>query len=166
MRITFPFEALTKIGFLRIYFFNLFSENLNLPRHSFLRRLWEIWHWQYNFVTFLSLLFPPPNMKIPLGTIAATKFWPSLVIPLTWDVKRPLRIPNLTFCYFKTCHFDADWLAWKRASSLPATSQAHTYLHVYAGIRQKDSFPSDSRQDFLGSSWILALCSLGKICAP
>jgi hypothetical protein len=30
---------LTKIGFLRIYFFNLFSENLNLPRHSFLRRL-------------------------------------------------------------------------------------------------------------------------------
>jgi hypothetical protein len=31
MRITFPFEALTKIGFLRIYFFNLFSENLNLP---------------------------------------------------------------------------------------------------------------------------------------
>jgi hypothetical protein len=34
MRITFPFEALTKIGFLRIYFFNLFSENLNLPRHS------------------------------------------------------------------------------------------------------------------------------------
>jgi hypothetical protein len=41
MRITFPFESLTKIGFLRIYFFNLFSENLNLfiPRHSFLRRL-------------------------------------------------------------------------------------------------------------------------------
>jgi hypothetical protein len=39
MRITFPFEALTKIGFLRIYFFNLFSENLNLSRHSFLRRL-------------------------------------------------------------------------------------------------------------------------------
>jgi hypothetical protein len=39
MRITFPFEALTKIGFLRIYFFNLFSEDLNLPRHSFLRRL-------------------------------------------------------------------------------------------------------------------------------
>jgi hypothetical protein len=39
MRITFPFEALTKIGFLRICFFNLFSENLNLPRHSFLRRL-------------------------------------------------------------------------------------------------------------------------------
>jgi hypothetical protein len=39
MRITFPFEALTKIGFLRICFFNLgFSENLNLPRHSFLRR--------------------------------------------------------------------------------------------------------------------------------
>jgi hypothetical protein len=34
IRITFPFEALTKIGFLRIYFFNLFSENLNLPRHS------------------------------------------------------------------------------------------------------------------------------------
>jgi hypothetical protein len=34
MRITFPFEALTKIGFLRIYFFSLFSENLNLPRHS------------------------------------------------------------------------------------------------------------------------------------
>jgi hypothetical protein len=34
MRITFPFEALTKIGFLRNYFFNLFSENLNLPRHS------------------------------------------------------------------------------------------------------------------------------------
>jgi hypothetical protein len=29
MRITFPFEALTKIGFLRICFFNLFSENLN-----------------------------------------------------------------------------------------------------------------------------------------
>jgi hypothetical protein len=42
MRITFPFEALTKIGFLRMYFFNIFSENLNLPRHSFLRRLWEI----------------------------------------------------------------------------------------------------------------------------
>jgi hypothetical protein len=42
MRITLSFEALTKIGFLRIYFFNLFSENLNLPRHSFLRRLWEI----------------------------------------------------------------------------------------------------------------------------
>jgi hypothetical protein len=39
MRITFPFEPLTKIGFLRIYFFNLFSENLNLPRHSLLRRL-------------------------------------------------------------------------------------------------------------------------------
>jgi hypothetical protein len=39
MRITFPFEALTKICFLRICFFNLFSENLNLPRHSFLRRL-------------------------------------------------------------------------------------------------------------------------------
>jgi hypothetical protein len=39
MRITFPFEALTKIGFLRICFFNLFSENLNLPRDSFLRRL-------------------------------------------------------------------------------------------------------------------------------
>jgi hypothetical protein len=35
MRITFPFEPLTKIGFLRIYFFSLFSENLNLPRHSF-----------------------------------------------------------------------------------------------------------------------------------
>jgi hypothetical protein len=66
MRITFPFEALTKISFLRIYFFNLFSENLNSPRHSFLRRLWEIWHWQCIFVTFLSLLFPPPNMKIPL----------------------------------------------------------------------------------------------------
>jgi hypothetical protein len=31
MRITFPFEALTKIGFLRICFFNLSSENLNLP---------------------------------------------------------------------------------------------------------------------------------------
>jgi hypothetical protein len=29
MRIAFPFEPLTKIGFLRIYFFNLFSENLN-----------------------------------------------------------------------------------------------------------------------------------------
>jgi hypothetical protein len=39
MRITIPFEALTKIGFLRIYFFNLFNENLTLPRHSFLRRL-------------------------------------------------------------------------------------------------------------------------------
>jgi hypothetical protein len=39
MRITFLFEPLTKIGFLRIYFFNLFSENLNLPRHSFLWRL-------------------------------------------------------------------------------------------------------------------------------
>jgi hypothetical protein len=39
MRITFPFEALTKSGFLRICFFNLFSENLNLPRNSFLRRL-------------------------------------------------------------------------------------------------------------------------------
>jgi hypothetical protein len=37
MRITVPFEALTKTGFLRICFFNLFSENLNLPRHSFLR---------------------------------------------------------------------------------------------------------------------------------
>jgi hypothetical protein len=36
MIITFPFEALTKIGFLRIY---LFSENLNLPRHFFLQRL-------------------------------------------------------------------------------------------------------------------------------
>jgi hypothetical protein len=42
MRITFPFEPLTKIGFLRIYFFNQFSENLNLPRHSFLRRLCKI----------------------------------------------------------------------------------------------------------------------------
>jgi hypothetical protein len=34
MRITFPFEALTKIGFLRICFFNLFSENffyLDIP---------------------------------------------------------------------------------------------------------------------------------------
>jgi hypothetical protein len=39
MRITFPFEPLTKIGFLRIYFFNQFSENLNVPRHSFLRGL-------------------------------------------------------------------------------------------------------------------------------
>jgi hypothetical protein len=39
MRITFPLEPLTNIGFLRIYFFSLFSENLNLPRHSFLRRL-------------------------------------------------------------------------------------------------------------------------------
>jgi hypothetical protein len=39
MRITFPFEPLKKIGFLRIYFFNQFSESLNLPRHSFLRRL-------------------------------------------------------------------------------------------------------------------------------
>jgi hypothetical protein len=39
MRITFPFEPLTKNGFLRIYFFNLFSEHLNLPRHYFLRRL-------------------------------------------------------------------------------------------------------------------------------
>jgi hypothetical protein len=39
MRITFPFEALTKIGFLRICFFNLSRENLNLPTHSFLRRL-------------------------------------------------------------------------------------------------------------------------------
>jgi hypothetical protein len=39
MRITFPFEALTKIGFLRIDFFNQFRENLNLSRHSFLRRL-------------------------------------------------------------------------------------------------------------------------------
>jgi hypothetical protein len=39
MRITFPFEALTKTGFLRICFFNLF---LNLPRHSLLRRLSEI----------------------------------------------------------------------------------------------------------------------------
>jgi hypothetical protein len=39
MRLTFPFKALTKIGFLRIYFFNQFRENLNLPRHSFLRRL-------------------------------------------------------------------------------------------------------------------------------
>jgi hypothetical protein len=39
MKITFRFEALTKIGFLGICFFNLFSENLNLPRHSFLRRL-------------------------------------------------------------------------------------------------------------------------------
>jgi hypothetical protein len=35
MRIIFPFEPLTKIGFLRIYFFNQFSESLNLPRHSF-----------------------------------------------------------------------------------------------------------------------------------
>jgi hypothetical protein len=39
MRIAFPFEPLTKIGFFRIYFFDQFSENLNLPRHSFLRRL-------------------------------------------------------------------------------------------------------------------------------
>jgi hypothetical protein len=39
MRITFAFEPLTKIGCLKIYFFNQFSENLNLPRHSFLRRL-------------------------------------------------------------------------------------------------------------------------------
>jgi hypothetical protein len=40
MRITFPFEALTKIVSLEcVFFFNLFSENLNLPRHSFLRRL-------------------------------------------------------------------------------------------------------------------------------
>jgi hypothetical protein len=39
MKITFPFEPLTKTGFLRIYFFNLLGENLNLPRHSFLRRL-------------------------------------------------------------------------------------------------------------------------------
>jgi hypothetical protein len=42
MRITFPFEPLTKTGFLRIYFFNQFSENLNFPRHSVLRRLREI----------------------------------------------------------------------------------------------------------------------------
>jgi hypothetical protein len=39
MRITFPLEPLTNIGFLRIYFLSLFSENLNLPRYSFLRRL-------------------------------------------------------------------------------------------------------------------------------
>jgi hypothetical protein len=41
MRITFPFEALTKIGFLKICFFNLFSENLNLPRlfTAFMRNL-------------------------------------------------------------------------------------------------------------------------------
>jgi hypothetical protein len=39
MRITFPLEPLTNIGFLGIYFFSLFSEILNLPRHSFLRRL-------------------------------------------------------------------------------------------------------------------------------
>jgi hypothetical protein len=39
MTITFPLEPLTNIGFLGIYFFSLFSENLNLPRHSFLRRL-------------------------------------------------------------------------------------------------------------------------------
>jgi hypothetical protein len=37
--ITFPFEALTKICFLRIYFFNLFSENLNLPFTAFMRNL-------------------------------------------------------------------------------------------------------------------------------
>jgi hypothetical protein len=30
------------------------------------------------------------------------------VIPLTCDVKRPLLIRNLTFYYYKTCHFDAD----------------------------------------------------------
>jgi hypothetical protein len=29
-------------------------------------RLWEVWHWQCRFVTFLSLLFPPWNMKISL----------------------------------------------------------------------------------------------------
>jgi hypothetical protein len=34
MRITFSLEPLTNIGFLRIYFFSLFSENLNLPRHA------------------------------------------------------------------------------------------------------------------------------------
>jgi hypothetical protein len=32
MKITCPFEPRTKIGFLRIYFFNQFSESLNLPR--------------------------------------------------------------------------------------------------------------------------------------
>jgi hypothetical protein len=36
MRITFPFEALTKIGSLECIF------SIYLPRHSFLRRLWEI----------------------------------------------------------------------------------------------------------------------------
>jgi hypothetical protein len=30
------------------------------------------------------------------------------VISLTCDVKRPLLIRNLTFYYYKTCHFDAD----------------------------------------------------------
>jgi hypothetical protein len=42
MRITFSFEPLTKIGLLRIYFFDLFSENLNLPTFlltAFMRNL-------------------------------------------------------------------------------------------------------------------------------
>jgi hypothetical protein len=39
MRITFPFEPLTKIGFLRIYFLIYLAKNLNLPRQSFLGRL-------------------------------------------------------------------------------------------------------------------------------
>jgi hypothetical protein len=79
MRITFPFEPLTKNGFLKIYFFNQFRENLNLPRHSFLRRLWEIWHRQYIFVTFLSF-------------VSATKYentsnnqcWESVLLPVKY----------------------------------------------------------------------------------
>jgi hypothetical protein len=62
-------------------------------------------------------------------TITATEFWPSLVIPLTWDVKRPLLIRNLTFYYYKTCHFDADWLARKRASSFRAILEQGYYPH-------------------------------------
>jgi hypothetical protein len=37
-------------------------------------RLWEIWHWQYKFVTFLSLLFPPSNMKISLEYLNKNNF--------------------------------------------------------------------------------------------
>jgi hypothetical protein len=31
-------------------------------------RLWEIWHWQHNFVTPLSLLFPPRNTYENIST--------------------------------------------------------------------------------------------------
>jgi hypothetical protein len=98
MRITFPFEALTKTGFLRICFFNLFSENLNLPRHSLLRRLSEIWQWQYIFVTFLSLSLPPPNMKMPLQEIRFFKivfrFKISKILMLDKDILLPWGITS------------------------------------------------------------------------
>jgi hypothetical protein len=54
MRITFPFEPLTKIGFFRIYFFNQFSENLDLPSTAFMRNLTLTIHFSDISQSFVS----------------------------------------------------------------------------------------------------------------